>query len=67
MTDIVVRLRDWTQIYPEDAGDADGILYGKAADEIERLRAALHIIAWEGYEDHDFQRIARAALGGDND
>lgn len=36
-------------------------------DEIERLRAALHIIAWEGYEDHDFQRIARAVLGGSND
>ncbi len=33
--------------------------------ENERLRAALHIIAWEGYEDHDFQRIARSALGGE--
>ena len=36
-------------------------------EENATLRAALHIIAWEGYEDHDFQRIARAVLGGSND
>ncbi len=35
--------------------------------ENDRLRAALNTIAWEGYEDHHFQLVARAALGGEND
>lgn len=37
--DIVIRLRDWKTIYPEDDEDEWGALYLKAADAIEQERA----------------------------
>ena len=58
--DIVARLRD------------QDILCDEAADEIERLRAALREIAWIATPDHEEARhkateIARAALGEASD
>ena len=41
MTDLVTRLRDWENVYIEDAYSDDGSLYILAADEIERLEAEL--------------------------
>jgi hypothetical protein len=44
MTDIVERLRNWERVDIVDAHE-DGALYNAAADEIERLLAALKAIA----------------------
>ena len=44
-TDIVIRLRDFETIYPEEAEDFVGGLYVSAADEIERLRKELDACA----------------------
>lgn len=53
MSDLVERLRNWTEVYPEEAGEAEGSLYGKAADEIERLRFALEWAAVQ-FANHNF-------------
>ena len=44
-TDIVVRLRDFETVYPEEADDFVGGLYFAAAEEIERLRKELDACA----------------------
>ena len=49
-TDIVIRLRDWETIYPEDINHEDitedlGSLYLAAAEEIEQLRKELDACA----------------------
>lgn len=41
MSDILEKLENWERVYPEDYDKSDGHLYVEAADEIERLRAAL--------------------------
>jgi hypothetical protein len=45
MTNIVERLRDPESVYPEDDTGENWALENAAADEIERLRAALLHIA----------------------
>jgi hypothetical protein len=56
--DIVARLRDQEEFGLLGVpGDHRSVSYGDAADEIERLRAALERIA-----EHDMQAIAMDAL-----
>ena len=57
MTDIPFTADELRRMLNEQDAEIDRL---RATNE--RLRGALHIIAWEGYEDHDFQRIARATL-----
>lgn len=71
MSDLVERLRDYDPIEQQLRGLP---IQQEAADEIERLREALHFYAdahkypndgpW-GVNSDDFGRVARAALEGE--
>jgi len=39
--DLVKRLRDWENVWPQDLDEPEGGLYIKAADRIEELKAKL--------------------------
>lgn len=62
MTDIVERLRAWAECGPNDLLEASSADLFVAADEIERLRAALRYMVENPDEEYDFYRIARVAL-----
>ena len=63
MTDIVKVLRSSASVFYEYSAD-NGALLKQAADEIEKLRAALRDISRQPEGDEESaQAIARAALG----
>ena len=76
MTDIVERLRDRARGYRIGGPSSEhtAVMLETAADEIERLRAALSYYACEGdckncrgeFPDFVCGQRARAALGGEN-
>ena len=39
---LVMRLRSWEHVYPEDENKAEGSLYLEAADRIEELEKKIH-------------------------
>lgn len=63
MTDIVERLRNTIHVFEPPMSAINAM--EDAADEIERLRAALRLIIDMSFDpQNDFAKVARAALEG---
>jgi hypothetical protein len=44
MADILERLENWEEVYPEDMFKPEGHLFKQAADEIRQLRTAVALL-----------------------
>ena len=70
MSDLVKRLWDWAECVPNDLFEGVSADLFAAADEIERLRAALwEAVEWDGHDAEGVEAVwleqARIALAGE--